>query len=150
MALHGVTCRFIASQDVLSFLGKWLGPSQWLYEAFNLPPPHNTPDWASWYAAQLATRSGWTTVACVGAGSSEAPCVPTAPLETRFPAWQLVAERASRRAVLCVRGSSSPNDWQINGDAQPAGRYQPLQAVTSRYQPLPAVASSLHQLGGEL
>ena len=102
-----------ASDDVLQKLGDWVGPVQWLYAAYDLPAPHNTSAWAAWYAAQLAARSGWQTVACVGAASTEACCVPTHP-PTPFPAWLLAAQPEQRRAVLTVRGSKSQNDWRIN------------------------------------
>ena len=115
-----------APDAVLAYLGEWLGPAQWLYAAYDLPPPHDTADWAAWYAARLAKRQGWTTVACVGAAGDTAPCVPTAPEKTPFPAWQLAVKAESlaggvesRRAVLCIRGSRSENDWRINSQSSP-------------------------------
>ena len=117
-----------ATDAVLASLGDWLGPAQWLYAAYELPAPHDTADWGAWYAAQLAQRHRWTTVACVGAGSSDVPCVPTAPRSTPFPAWQLAARETkladgevSRHAVLCIRGSSSQHDWFINAHTTPEG-----------------------------
>ena len=56
-----------ADEEALARLGEWLGPAQWLYAAYKLPPPHDQAEWAAWYASQLAQRSGWTPLACVGA-----------------------------------------------------------------------------------
>ena len=112
-------------QADLALLLAWLGPAQWLYQAYELSRPHNTPEWASWYAARLASLtttghgSGWTTLACVGAASTENWKVPAYPESTCIPAWMLAAKAESKQAVLCVRGSSSGQDWAISAAASP-------------------------------
>ena len=46
--------------------------------AINIGPLERSgaPKPAAWYAAQLASRAGWSTIACVGAANSERCRVP--------------------------------------------------------------------------
>ena len=130
----------------------WIGPAQWLYAAYELPCPHNTPEWAAWYAARIAAcgavgsgaagsgaagsgaagsgavgsgaagsgaADSWHTLAVMGAASTENWCLPAFPRDRLLPAWQLAARPSSMQAVLCVRGSASPQDWAINFDSTP-------------------------------
>ena len=92
-----------ADDETLELAAEWVGPSQWLYAAYDLPAPHDTSEWAAWYAAQQAAHQGWITVACVGAASTEACVMPTWPATTSFAAWLLAAQPEHRRAVLTVR-----------------------------------------------
>lgn len=100
--------------------GEAAGAAQWLYVARTLRAPHDGPDWAAWYAGQLASRSGWTMVACVGASRSESDlcAVPRLP-PTPFPAWCLVVRCATKTALLSIRGSVTRADWVINSDLEP-------------------------------
>lgn len=109
-----------APDELIASLGEWLGPAQWLSAAYRLPAPHNTPEWASWFAARLAAKAGWTVLACHGAGATESPGVPTYPVRTPIPAWLLAAQVHSKRAVLVLRGTYSENDAHLDSQLEPA------------------------------
>lgn len=114
----------------LELLMAWLGPAQWLYGAYALSRPHNTPAWAAWYAARLAaltTEDGdWTTLACVGAASTENWNAPGFPENAYMPAWMLAAQPEAKRAVVLIRGSNSGQDWAINAAESPDSHGGPL------------------------
>ena len=98
----------------LDALGGLVGAAQWLYAVHELRAPHDSPEWAAWYLSRLVGEE-WTLLACVGASRSEDMACSVPSLRAgglRFPAWCLAATRG--RAVLAVRGSQTPNDWQIN------------------------------------
>lgn len=106
-----------AERADLELLGSWIGAADWLYAAYHLPTPMDNAEWSGWYAARLAARQGWRTLACIGAASTEHWVVPTFPARSPFPAWLLaVKEGAAKEAVLTLRGSMSPTDWSISFD----------------------------------
>ena len=130
-------------ESLLDLIGKYTDFSQFLYSAA-LPKPHNSPEWTSWYLANLVRRQQWTVVACVGETTkllNDHKCPAFALLlrgggdgsssgsgsgsgDNNFSDLLMQGsanERKKQRkeAVLVVRGSKGVMDWSINLSEDP-------------------------------
>ena len=98
----------------LDILSTYAAPAQWLYSSV-LPRPHDGIEWSTWYFSRVIAHEGWTLLA----SHCKSQKLPDA---TPVPAFALVAREglpvsgggARREAILVIRGSKSPTDWQIN------------------------------------
>jgi hypothetical protein len=119
-AASNATSEAEVSDERLRLLAEWVGPAQWLSYAHKLPPPHTAPEWAAWFASRLAAKAGWCVIACHGAAKQEACVVPAYPHKTRVPSWLLAAQPQSKRVVLAIRGTHTPEDALIDADHERA------------------------------
>lgn len=124
----GVLCPH-CPYGVVDYVSKYISAAEWLYLA-NLPQPHNTMEWASWYLTKLVKRQGWTVLMCI----HETTKLPDG---FKCPAFAVVTRvrdtgtghdasrpRKIKEAMIVVRGSMSPMDWTINLEEDVHDDYQ--------------------------
>jgi hypothetical protein len=121
----GVLCPH-CPYGVVDYVSKYISAAEWLYLA-NLPQPHNTMEWASWYLTKLVKRQGWTVLMCI----HETTKLPDG---LKCPAFAVVTRvrengdatrpRKIKEAMIVVRGSMSPMDWTINLEEDVHDDYQ--------------------------
>lgn len=99
-------------EGVLEYLGTYVDKADCLYSS-NLPAPHDTNDWNSWYLSRITIRQEYTVLACI----NETTKLPNG---VKCPAFALLARydvsKGQREAILAIRGSHSTMDWSINLD----------------------------------
>ena len=105
-------------QELLDYVGSYMGPAQWLYSAMGLPHPHSSDDWTHWYLSRLVGVQGWSLLASSVTATNH--------YDVMCPAFALVARHRKstvdsdsesedhKEALLVIRGSSSVVDWNIN------------------------------------
>lgn len=104
---------------VMAYLARYVSAAEWLYHT-QLPSPHNTMEWSSWYLTKLVRRQGWTVLM----GIHETTKLPDGLKCPAFAVLTRVRGRQSEKrklklkvkkeALIVVRGSASPMDWTIN------------------------------------
>lgn len=112
-------------QDLLDYVGSFMGAAQWMYSAMGLPHPHDSDEWGHWYLSRLVGARGWTLLACLVDSTEH--------FGVKCPAFALVARQPNvsrqdgsgnnvadgvsvgkKEALIVIRGSSTVVDWKIN------------------------------------